>query len=184
MLYSKGVSRPQKVLGVFFMILTGGILWPVLHHDFVPDPSISTPTFHGAIAITLTTLAIIIYLKKQNLLVVFGTLTRIQKLIGIVFSPIVIFLFIWANLAITIPHLYTLAFGQEFSRQDTAEKIKHRSRKSCDYRLKLQSIDFTFFHFCISESKYNQLQTGEMNAVVFGKKSRFGYTIERISLDH
>ena len=183
MFFSNGATKCQKIVASLFSLMVMGLISPIFFHDFVPEITTSISALRISTFLTLGSFIFIFYLRKRGSwepAPAWREYSTATKLIALAFSPFIIFLFFWVNLAISLPHLYTFAFGQEFSRQDIVIKERIHSRRSCDYRLKPRSTDFTFFHFCISKSSYDRLPNEAVDGTIIGRKSRFGYTIEKI----
>lgn len=164
-----------------------GPLMLVFTHNFVTSPNISEFALSASVALTVIALASIGCLYAKGLWApapAWHELSRLKKTLSIPAIPLFLFGILWVNLAISLPQFFTLAFGVMHTRQDLASKELHHSRRSCDHRLKLKSVSAPLFHYCISESLYNQLPETEIYAELVIRESALGYSVEDILINH
>jgi Ni,Fe-hydrogenase I cytochrome b subunit len=111
--------------------------------------------------------------SKINKLPIFKKLLAYFGLIC--FMAMISFSFIY----MFIPSVYTLVFGEPFTKQTQVVKKTNRfNKKGCDIRIKVKVFTSKV---CVTEHFYNQLKVGDM-LTLKGLESDFGYKV--MSLSH
>ena len=177
-------TRPwKKVVGSIFVALLLGALFSLLLHDFVAAPCVLKVTFYFSVGLTATSLLIPILLQQSSFLKpwpIFYGYSLTKKIVLALLLPFFVFGLFWINSAIFLPRLFTSFFGTVNIKSDVARKVERGSRKSCDYRLDVKSIESGFFHHCISEGHFNNLPDDEIRVKLRIKQSVVGYIVENI----
>ena len=154
-------------------------------HNFVTEPGISELAIYMSISITIVSLIALTFLYATNRWRPapkwYGYSTFMKIFVGL-FTPVFIYGVFWINIAISLPHLFTVLFGETTIKTDEVTKVKSNSRRLCDFHLKVESIDAIFFRYCISNEIYNSLPDNKINTELIIKQSIFGYTVETINL--
>ena len=187
LLFRKGSTLNQKIVAAVFMAAFVGPAFLIFTHNFVAESIVSEFSSYASLVLTVLSVGILAYLyinEAWKPAPVWYSYSRFTRALLIPFIPLLLFGLFWVNLAISAPHLFTLVFGSNAVKLDMVVKDRHYSRRSCDYRLEPQSINTIFFHYCISESLYNQLPDKEMESELLIKQSFLGFIVEDIRLLH
>ncbi|MGE8317908.1 MAG: hypothetical protein ACN6O3_04125 [Comamonas sp.] len=89
----------------------------------------------------------------------------------------------WLGLAGTLPMAYTAVLGQPAIYPTLAERKRDSGRYSCNYQIKLRSIDYLFFEYCIGSERYGELPAHQqMPVLVQVKRSWFGDSVQSLRL--
>lgn len=178
-----GTKAWKKIVGSIFVALLLGALFSLLLHDFVAAPYVLKVAFYFSVGLTASSLLIPILLQQNSFLKpwsIFYGYSLTKKVVLASLLPFFVFGLFWINSAILLPRLFTSFFGTVNIKSDVARKVERRSRKSCDYRLDVKSIESGFFHYCISESHFNNLPDDEIRVKLRVKQSMVGYIVENI----
>lgn len=178
-----GTKAWKKVVGSIFMALLLGALFSLLLHDFVAATYVLKLALYVSVGLTATSLLIPIFLLQNSFLKpwpIFYGYSTTKKVVLTSLLPLLVFGLFWINSAIFLPRLFTSFFGTVNIKNDVARKVERRSRKSCDYRLDVKSIESGFFHHCISEGHFNNLPDDEIRVKLKIKQSVVGYIVENV----
>ncbi len=185
LLRKKGATKYQKVIAAIFTINIIGLVGRIFTHHFVTEPHFSRVAVYISLLLTLILITAVGFLYIRGAwrpTPVWYKYSAFKKIVLVPFIPIFIFVLFWVNIAISLPYLFTAVFGQTAIKNDVVIKDHSHSRRSCDYRLKPNSINVIFFRYCISEGLYNRLPGGEIEAELILKKSMFGYIVKNIRI--
>ncbi len=181
--WGKGATKHQKIINATFIITSIGTGFVIFTHNFVASPNIARFSIYASLALTLVSMAIVRYWYTKGWWSPAPTWYKsslLKKIILLLLTPLFVFALFWSNLGTSIPQLFTAILGTYNVEKDIVIKSRHYSRRKCHYQLEPKSIDAIFFHYCISESLYNRLPTGEIEAELILKQSALGYTVEDI----
>lgn len=183
--FQKGSTLSQKVVGSVLMAMFVGPAFMIFTHNFVSSLWVSKFSFYLSLVFTGFSIVVLIYLYVKKLwrpAAAWYSFSKLKRLLVVPAMPFLLFGVIWINLAISLPQLYTLVFGDPAVKPDVVIKDSYHSKRSCDYRLEPQSINAIFFHYCISEGLYNYLPDEEVKAELLVRKSSLGFMVEDIRL--
>lgn len=183
--WNKKSTFAQNVTVYVLLAALIGPLFLIFTHNFVAESYYSKLSSYISIGLTCLSLFGFRYLYINNLWKpspVWYSYSKIKRVLLAPFFPIFIFFLLWINLGISAPQALTLLFGTEVIKRDVVVKVRTNSRRFCDYRLEPQSTNGFLFHYCISESLYNQLPDTKIESELIIKKSAFGYIVEDIKL--
>ena len=187
LLWRKGATKYQKVVAIILSATIIGPFYLIFTHNFVAEPRVSELSSYASIVFTACLIFMLAYLYTKKLwrpAPVWHTYSKFKKVLLIPFVPLFLYGLFWVNLAISMPQVFTLLFGTDAVKRDVVVKDRHYSRRSCDYRLEPQTINAIFFHYCISESFFNQLPETAIESELLIKQSPLGYIVEDIRLLH
>ncbi len=106
--------------------------------------------------------------------------SKFTKLVLMLFSVPLYYFFAWISLAFFLPLVYTSMTGETKTINEVVSREYVDSRKSCDYRLKFETVDTPMFHFCLRPEIYAQMGQGEYAVVTTIKQSEFGHYIKSV----
>lgn len=171
----------QKTAIVLLLIL---VFWPFqvfISHRFIPGEAVQLYAAWVTLFFTAFYLLLMLYVRRTSPGWPMFPYTGFKKLGMMLFIPCLVYGFSWVNIAVAAPQVFTVLFGNDYSKNDLAIKRRpERSRRSCDYRLQPRSMDFIFFHYCISRSYYSALPEGDLAVNIHGKSSIFGVHVDEI----
>lgn len=185
--WREGSEKYQKIVISVLAMLTVGLAFFMFSHDFVAEPDwlIFSIYFSGFSILCSVVFFIRLYLTGVwDPAPAWFKYSKAKNFILLLSVPIFFFVIFWINIAVSLPHAFTVVFGAERVLEDLVEKNEIHSRRSCDYRLELKSVSPLLFHYCISKEFYSQLPDGEIVSELFVKQSIFGYSVEEIRVQH
>ena len=175
----------QKWLIVIFLLVILGALVPMFSRSFVPSAAWQLQALYLSVLLTVAGSLWLWRLYRQQLWRPAGPWLSYGPVKRALMTPLCLAFFIgmlWLDIAGTLPMLYTTAFGVEHTEAASAEKKRGSGRRSCSYQLKVPSINYLFFEFCIDEEDFNRLPEGPLPAQLSAQQSYFGARIHTIEL--
>lgn len=106
--------------------------------------------------------------------------SKSTKFVLVLFTVPLYYFFAWISLAFFLPLVYTSVAGETKTINEVVSREYVDSRKSCDYRLKFESVDIPMFHFCLGPEIYAQMGQGEYAVITTIKQSELGYYIKSV----
>lgn len=182
LLFDKGATKNQKIVGTILLATMVTPFYSVFTRDFVSEPGVAEFSTYAAIILTGCLTLILIYLhaiKAWRPSPAWYKFSTIKKVVTFPLFLLFIFAILWANLAITVPQVYTSFFGVETVKQEILTKDR-RSKMACRYRLRQQSVNAILFQYCITESFYNRLPDTPMESELLIKESSLGYIVKDV----
>lgn len=184
-LWKTDTPRPQKWLITIFLLLMLGALVPIFSRSFVPSSHWQLQALYLSLLLTAAGGAWLWWLYRQQLWSPAGPWLTYGPIKRALMLPLCIAFFtgiVWLNVAATWPSFYTALFGQEVTQASSAAKKRGTGRYACDHQLKVPSISYLFFEFCIHEAAFDKLPEGPLPAQLQSTQSYFGAKIHTIEL--
>lgn len=183
--WKPNTPTPQKWLITLFLLVILGALVPMFSRSFVPSAAWQMQALYLSVLLTAAGGLWLWRLHRQKLWSPAGPWLDYGPIKRALMAPLCVAFFVgmlWLDIAGTLPMLYTLAFGVEHTEAASAEKKRGSGRRSCSYQLKVPSINYLFFEFCIDEEDFNRLPEGPLPARLSARQSYFGAKIHTIEL--
>jgi hypothetical protein len=177
--------KHEKFVAYFIFFIAFGMLPLVFIQHFVATETTSYTAPAVSFSLTAVSLAVLRNLYKLKLYepnLAWYHYSRFKKQMVLLALFTMIFSSFWISTAITLPYLYTLAFGKPDVVYDKVVKNRSFGSKTCDYQLKPRSIDALFFTYCIPKRHYDPLPDHELQAKLVTSRTVFGYIVTHISL--
>lgn len=183
--WKPNTPTPQKWLITLFLLVILGALVPMFSRSFVPSAAWQMQALYLSVLLTAAGGLWLWRLHRQKLWSPAGPWLDYGPIKRALMAPLCVAFFVgmlWLDIAGTLPMLYTSAFGVEHTEAASAEKKRGSGRRSCSYQLKVPSINYLFFEFCIDEEDFNRLPEGPLPARLSARQSYFGAKIHTIEL--
>lgn len=183
--WKPNTPTPQKWLITLFLLVILGALVPMFSRSFVPSAAWQMQALYLSVLLTAAGGLWLWRLHRQKLWSPAGPWLDYGPIKRALMVPLCVAFFVgmlWLDIAGTLPMLYTSAFGVEHTEAASAEKKRGSGRRSCSYQLKVPSINYLFFEFCIDEEDFNRLPEGPLPARLSARQSYFGAKIHTIEL--
>ncbi|MAM00036.1 MAG: hypothetical protein CL583_16470 [Alteromonadaceae bacterium] len=186
-IWREGSEKHQHIVTAILGAPGFSLIYHFFTRNFVAEPKVLIYSIYISAALTAAFVAFLtnLYFKKLwNPATAWVKYSKLKNALLAPLIPLAIFALFWVTLAISAPQVFTVLFGVEAVKQALVEKQEGYSRRSCDHRLVLKSINTILFRYCISAEYYSELPDGEIVAELVIKQSVFGYTVEDIKLPH
>jgi hypothetical protein len=173
-----------KPLGLFiqitYLFAIYASLLALYFHNFIPEPATKAFAERVSLYFSICFSISLFYLSINNLMPnpTWYQHSKFTKLVLMLVSVPLYYFFIWISLAFFLPLVYTSVAGETKTTNEVVSREYVDSRKSCDYRLKFESVDTPMFHFCLRPEIYDQMAQGEYAVVTTIKQSELGYYIK------
>jgi len=169
------VSIAFVVLVLFFVGYFAG---------FIPSTEWNEVTIAISIALASITLLWLIYRLSHRSLRERWMRDLMARIWGAVAITLVAFWFSWVPLAEGLGYAFTLAIGEQASRQVRLRKNTHTIRRGCRYGLEGQALgDWVPGYLCISSDQYRRLPSEGMYTL-YGSRSWFGFIVHSWRMEH
>ena len=175
----------QKWMIVIFLLVLLGALVPMFSRSFVPTSQWQMLALYLSLLLTAAGCFWLWRLYRQNLWRPAGPWLTYGPVKRALMTPLCLAFFVgvlWLDMAGTLPMLYTSAFGAETTELANAEKKRGTGRYACKHQLKVPSINYIFFEFCVDEDAFDRLPDGPLPARLSASQSYFGSRIHTIEL--
>jgi|GEM_PF-5257740 len=180
---AKHISK-ANTLGLFiqitFLFAIYASLIALYFHNFIPEPATKAFAERVSLYFSICFSISYFYLFINNLMPnpTWNKRSKFTKLVLMLLSVPLYYFFAWISLAFFLPLVYTSVVGETKTINEAVSREYMDSRKSCDYRLKFESVDTRMFHFCLRPEIYDQMNKGEYAVETTIKQSELGYYIK------
>ena len=184
-LWKPNTPPQQKWLIAIFLLVLLGALVPMFSRSFVPSASWQLNALYLSLLLTAAGGFWLWRLYRQGLWQPAGPWLDYGPVKRALMTPLCLAFFVgvlWLDMAGTLPMLYTSAFGTEHTEAASAEKKRGSGRYACRHQLKVPTIHYLFFEFCIDEDAFDRLPDGPLPAQLSARQSYFGAKIHTIEL--
>ncbi|MDF1831413.1 MAG: hypothetical protein P1U52_03625 [Porticoccaceae bacterium] len=181
----KRKKRPFHEKTIYLLI--PGCIYAFYTQDFIINPTIVESL--GAITVLLTSYIVIrVITKKETVInpIIAGKKTsRPRKFFTAIVMVFSLFVGIWVNIAIGVPRLFTIVFGENTNEIAAVEKDDSHKSLRCKYFLKPKPefyLTTAIAKHCITKKQYQTLSDQQIEAKMSLRKSILGHIIEDIQL--
>lgn len=184
--WKSDTPRQQKWLIAIFLLILLAALVPMFSRSFVPSKPWQMQALYLSLLLTAAGGIWLWRLYRKKLWRPAGPWLTYGPVKQALMVPLCLAFFVgvlWLDIASTLPMIYTSAFGQERSAQASVEKKRGSGRYACHYQLKVPSIHYIFFEFCVNEEAFDRLPEGPLPARLSASESYFGSKIHTIELN-
>lgn len=190
--WKSNIAKKQLILGAFFLCpIFIAIVQLIFVDNFIVAPRVSLFALYAACIISLLICMAVVILKsttKRRFETVSKPISGSQKLLSILFIPLLLVSVYWVIVAVFIPYQITRVTGQPFELKTLVHKESHRRRRAIisGRRFELRLVDsqpMSIFRYKISEQTYNRIPEGNLEARLVGVKGRLGFIVENIEIE-
>jgi len=176
-------SRQRRIaVSVAFVVLV--LFFVGFFAGFIPSVEWNRVTITISIALTCITLLWLIYRMSHRQLREPWMRDLMGRIWGLVAIALMAFWFSWVPLSEGLGYAFTLAVGQDVSRQVLLRKRTHTMRLGCRYGLEGEALgDWVPGYLCISSDQYRRLPAEAMYTV-YGSQSWFGFIARSWRMEH
>lgn len=178
-----GSERPRRrqVVVTVSVLLLAALMCLGVFVDFIPADWLR---HRGRIELLFGFIGLCLTILLYGALIIRGQVARqswrenLKLCLVFPFAPVFLGGVCWVLLAKTLPWSFSRVFGDDHSMQATM-RTEHRStRRSCDYRLMGGPFEHTMPAYrCISARVYEAFPDREVQVVLIGKASPFGFAV-------
>ena len=143
--------------------------------SFIPTEAVKTFALWASFPLTILYLVFIVHcLKLPHVKHRVSEYSRRKKLFLSTLLSVFIYGLFWVNIAISVPQLFTLAFGQATIDIKTVSKSYSVSRRSCDHKLRIKKPRSNLVYTCINDNYYDRLPDKEFEVEFLTLQSNLG----------
>jgi magnesium-transporting ATPase (P-type) len=174
LIFSVQQTRGQKIATLIFLFLLFGCLHCLFLSSFIPSDAVKNVATWASVLLTILFMIFLLYFEQlPNVKRKTTKNSGRKKLLFLTVIPISLYGLFWVNIAISLPQLFTLAFGEESTEVEVVYKNYSSSRRAkCPYSLRVRK--YWLVSTCISEKSYNDLPENDFKAEFVTLHSVFG----------